>query len=192
MVILDGLQHVHEIEPRHGHDRVATLQLGEEDDGEAIDMEEWEGDEEGEVLLAQEDGIRVGLDGAGDEVEVGEDDGFGEARGARGVEEGGGVGLPDVDGRGDMGGREPLGIGQQVMMMIMIHGRLGWAGTTVNDEDREVQAGELGEEVGVHEDELGARVAGLPRDLARGVHGVRGRGHASEPENGEEEDGEVD
>ena len=191
MVILDGLQHVHEIEPRHGHDRVAALQLGKEDDREAIDMEEWDDDEEREVILTQEDGIGVDLDGAGDDVEVGEDNAFGEARGARGVEEGGGVGLPDVDGRGDMGGREALGVGQQAMMMMKMMVQ-GWVLSRVDDEDREAQAGELGEEVGVHEDELGARVAGLPRDLARGVHGVRGRGHGSEPENGEEEDGEVD
>ena len=117
MVLLDGLQHVHEIEPRYGDDRVAALQLGEEEEGEAIDMAEGRDGEEAEVVVTEAGGVGVGLDGAGDEVEVGEDDTFGRARGARGVEECGGVGLPDVDGRGDMAGREALGIRQ------VTHGR---------------------------------------------------------------------
>ena len=196
MVILDGLQHVHEIEPRHGDNRVAALQLGEEDDGEAIHMEEGEGDEEGEVVVGQACGVPVGLDDAGDEVEVGEDDGFREARGARGVEECGGVGLPDADGRGCVAGREALGIGQRGAIRILRTWMGRWAraegGGGVDDEDQEAGAGELRDEVRVREDELGARVAGLPRDLARGVGRVRGRGDSAERDNGEEEHGEVD
>ena len=117
MVLLDGLQHVHEIEPRYGDDRVAALQLGEEEEGEAIDMAEGRDGEEAEVVVTEAGGVGVGLDGAGDEVEVGEGHGFGGARGARGVEEHGRVRLPDAGGRGQMSGREALGIRQ------VTHGR---------------------------------------------------------------------
>ena len=193
-VALDGGEHGVDVEPGHDDDGVAALQLAEGDHGHAEDVEHGQEAEEHvaasfpELVLVRRHHRR-----RRDEVAVREHHALALPGRARRVEQRRRVALPH--------GRRAavlrlLNPGDEVRVESDVtasagavrtkHG--GAAAVAVEEDGGEAEAGDLGQEVGDSDDELGAGVGRLLGDLPRGVARVSRGGDGAERGDREEAD----